>query len=603
MRLLAGVLLALVFLMGPLGSALAASVEFDVQPRAIRIGEAAVCSLTVRGIDNPATPQLPAVAGLRITYSGTQQSFSMVNGQTDRSVTFTYQLVPLQAGRFTLGPFAYTAPAGTFDLPGITLEVLPPDASASAGDEAQELSDLLFAVVSSSRTNLYNQQMFDLDLAVYSRGISLGGDVQLLNMPESGFRLQPFRELGSTREVVNNQIYDVRRFRARAQALTSGTFKIEPVLRVGIRTQRQRRRQDPFGMFGDSFFDDFFGNTQLVPQDVAPKPVTLAVLPLPEQGRPAGFSGAVGRFNFDMQVKPAELSAGDPITLTMQIVGDGNVENVSAPEIVSGDQFKVYEPKLVSKDASDGQSAGRKTFEQVVIPRSQDVKELPALTFAYFDPDVAAYQSITRGPFPLTVRPSSSAHAQVLQAPGGEPAPAVLLGTDIVYLKPAPTRWRHAGEHPWYLQPSFLALQSVPPIALALMFLATRRRKMLARDVARARRERAPRAARAAVHKAETAAARGDRKAFFEAVWAAMSSYFGNRLNLAPGAVALENVLEALQRGRLDPTDIERVKALFGRCEQERFGAASGGSPTTDPLEAVLEELSRVLRACERVRL
>lgn len=600
-------LLMLVFAFCIRNSALGTSVEFDIQPRAIRVGEAALASFTIKGLDNPPQPALPPIPDVQVGFAGRSQETSIVteNGRMrqDSSITYRYQLVPLKTGKFTIGPFTYAAHGETVDLPAVTLDVVAPDAGSTSGGEPQEWSDLLFAVLSAARTNIYSLQMFDIDLAIYSKGLNLGGEIQLMNMPTAGLSLQPFRELGGTREVVNNQIYDVRRFRARAQALTAGTFRLEPVLRVGIRVQRERRRQDPFGMFGDSFFDDFFGSTRTVPQDVRPQPLELVVRPLPAEGQPAGFSGAVGRFNFDMQVKPTEVSAGDPITLTMQIVGDGNVENVSAPEIAAGDHFKVYEPKLVSKDITDGQAAGRKVFEQVVIPRSADAKDLPALTFTYFDPDQAAYQSITRGPFPLTVRPSSGTQAKVLQAAPEESARTVLLGTDIVYLKPAPARWRHPSERLWYVQPAFVVLQTVPLIGLAVLFLTTRRREVLARDIARARRERAPRAARSALKKAESAAARGEQRAFFEALWEALASYFGDRLNLAAGEIAFDTVMSTPLVRALDPESFEKLRDLFLRCEAERFGSGGAATPgDRTEFDRLLRDLMGVFRTCERSR-
>jgi hypothetical protein len=50
---------------------------------------------------------------------------------------------------------------------------------------------------------------------------------------------------------------------------------------------------------------------------------------LPEEGRPDNYSGAVGQFVFDVKVKPTEVALGDPITITLQITGEGNVDSIS----------------------------------------------------------------------------------------------------------------------------------------------------------------------------------------------------------------------------------------------------------------------------------
>ena len=579
-----------------------ASVEFDIQPRILRAGESATCMFTVRGVDNPPTPELPPVQGFRSSFAGTQQSYSFVNGQKDSSVTFTYQLVPVQTGKFTIGPFTYATPGQAFDLPAIDLEVVSPESPASPqGSAPPDSSELLFAVFSAETTNVYNQQVFDIVLSIYSQGLNLGNNISLMNMPSSGLSLQPFQELQGGRQIINNKVYDVRRFRAKVQALTAGTFRLEPTIQVPVLVQRERR--GPPG-FDSSLFQDFFGMVRTQPVHISPKPLEIQVNALPTEGQPPGFAGAVGKFAFEAQVKPTDVNAGDPITLTIQILGQGNLENISAPQFVAGDDFKVYEPRLVSKDSDPNRGIGRKTFEQVLIPRSEKVKELPALVFSFFDPEKRAYETISRGPYPIVVHPSSNATARILQAvPSHSEASTIILGTDIVYLKPAPAQWIPAPESLWYLHPVFLAAQLLPAAVLGLLFLAVMRREQLAGDVALARRHQAPRTARAGLRKAESAISKGDRKAFYEAIWETLSSYFGHRLNLAPGELSTEVVLSALNHEHMNASDTERIRVLFERCERARFGDVGADAVHEAQERGILEELNQLLRKCERLRL
>ena len=44
-----------------------------------------------------------------------------------------------------------------------------------------------------------------------------------------------------------------------------------------------------------------------------------------------------------------------------------------------------------------------KTAEQVIIPTSAGIKEVPALHFSYFDPSIKDYKTITQGPFAIQV--------------------------------------------------------------------------------------------------------------------------------------------------------------------------------------------------------
>ncbi len=584
--------------------AAALSVDFDLQPRVLKVGEPAACSFTVRGVESPPHPPMPSIPGLQIMGPSVQQNFSMqsVNGrmQQDVSVTFNYQVVPLQEGTFQVGPFTYEAGGQSTVIPAVELKAAGANTEVTQGGRSSEGGQGLFAKIFSERTSVYNQELFEVYINIYFRGLNLGGNIELLNLPATGLKFQQFQELNPTREIINNEVFDVRRFRSQAQALTAGRFQLQPSLRVPVLVERDRRRR--YGFFEDPFFDLFGRGAETQPVVVEAGSLDMEVKPLPAQGQPASFSGAVGEFQFAVQVNPTDLAVGEPITINMLVSGGGNIENVVAPRLDLGDQFKVYEPRLVTSDAQDGTRIIRKEFEQVVIPKAAGISNLPAVAFSFFNPLKEQYETISRGPFPLTLHASSTQTA-VLQAPsaaaGAAPAPARILGADILYLQPAPARWLRAGVAPWYRQPWFWLLQLLPAGALLATGFAVRRRDVLQRDVARARRSQAPRSARAGLRKAEQALAAGQRRQFFEGAWEALSSYYGNRLNLAPGEVAGPAVVAALRRGGLEEELCGRLERLFACCDQERYAACSSG---VDPAD-ILKTLPALLKASEKVKL
>src|SRR5690606_30091107 len=67
----------------------------------------------------------------------------------------------------------------------------------------------------------------------------------------------------------------------------SGDLTVDPlVMSVTVRQSRPAR----------DIIDDFFGAFEDVPYKIKSKPVTVHVKPLPQEGRPEGFTGAVGTF-------------------------------------------------------------------------------------------------------------------------------------------------------------------------------------------------------------------------------------------------------------------------------------------------------------------
>ncbi len=137
-------------------------------------------------------------------------------------------------------------------------------------------------------------------------------------------------------------------------AVKPGDFSlsVETPLTVRMRTAPQRRARMPEGMFDDSMFDDafndsffqnFFGGTTEKQITVASEPETLKVLALPTAGRPAGFGGAVGKFEVGSELSAAKSAAGDPLTLRLKVTGTGNFDRVNSAMLGEVDGWKTYQ--------------------------------------------------------------------------------------------------------------------------------------------------------------------------------------------------------------------------------------------------------------------
>ena len=63
------------------------------------------------------------------------------------------------------------------------------------------------------------------------------------------------------------------------------------------------------------------------------------MIPLPEQGRPLDFSGAVGTFHASARADRTDVDVGDSIKLSVEWTGDGNLEFFAPPELDRLDAF------------------------------------------------------------------------------------------------------------------------------------------------------------------------------------------------------------------------------------------------------------------------
>lgn len=573
--------------------AAATDVTFDIQPRLLNLGETATATLEFHGVQGIGGVDLPPVDGLSIANQGVIQQ--IINGQ--QSVRMNYRLVPRRAGTFTIGPYSLDLNGEPVQIPEIRLEVRPASDIGTIDER-----EMMFARLNVPDTPPYVHQVFDLVLHLYYLPtVELGRDISLLGgFPETGFVLGPFEELQMAREDVDGQVYNLRRFRTRVRALTAGTFTLEPSLRAGIIEPNRTRRRDPFS----GFFDSPFFGVPTTPVSVSAPSQTFTVRAIPKEGRPADFSGAVGQFSFTADVRPRELKVGEPITVTLHLQGTGNIAAARPSAYAETDLFRAYEARLLGDTPAPSADRGAKAFEQVIMPRTADLTELPALHFSFFDPDAEHYRTITAGPFPLTVHPSENgANALMLQIPGanGGSGKTLVLGTDIFYIKPAPTHWVNPAAR-LIRHRVALGIYTAAPLALAGLWLATRRRNRLQRDVAFARRQKAPRSARANLRKAE-AALRADPRpaAVFAPLLAAVLDYFGHRLNLPPGAVDAPLLRHQFMAADMPDADLARWQEFFTLADQTLYGIAPPLS--RDELSTWISTVATLLRKAERSKL
>jgi hypothetical protein len=236
------------------------------------------------------------------------------------------------------------------------------------------------AELSVDRQNIYVGEMFNLTISIDATGAQLFPEMSIVGMPDKSIlETGRYEELQPQRKVMDNQVRDYRRFLCRARALSPGTMDLSPTLKVQI-VIRER---------------SFIGFSEArTPADIRVAPLTLNISPIPDVGRPADFSGAIGQFTFDVDVAPRDVAVGDLVTVTMRIGGDGNTEKMTPPRVAAAKDFKLYEPE--SLDENGGRNV--RAFKQVVIPQSTNAVAIPAVSFSYFDPRAGTYKRITKGP-------------------------------------------------------------------------------------------------------------------------------------------------------------------------------------------------------------
>jgi hypothetical protein len=181
---------------------------------------------------------------------------------------------------------------------------------------------------------------------------------------------------------------------------------------------------------------------------------TLVVRPLPAEGRPAGFSGAIGAgLRLERRVTPSAARVGDGVTVELSLTGEGNLALWPAPVVRWPVGARGYVERIDEAMASeDSRLGGTKRFRYLVVPDSAGVLALPAVSYTYFDLAPGRYTEL------------SAPAASVPVLAGGESAAAAALPPPLLRYEAPSLSWRLAHGIPDWMWVLLLAL---PPLITA----------------------------------------------------------------------------------------------------------------------------------------
>jgi hypothetical protein len=553
-------------------SSSAATLTATLDRDTITLGENAILSLTFEGAapDNVQMPQIDS--NLQVTEAGTSSQFKFINGQSSSSVIHNFRLTPRQAGD-------YTIPGLTVDVGGekvtsqpITLRVLKPTApSATALNSGTELAFLKLVL---PRKEVYVGESFTAQLQLHLLNRIQGVDqIQLTAFPADGFTVGKMVE-GQRRQVqIGNGIYTVIPIEVALKAIKAGPQTIGPVtfgMIVQLPSGRQRNVFDFFGMAGEQ--------RQL---SVATGTETVQSLMLPKESVPPDFNGAIGKFTMSMTAGPTNLSAGDPITVRVQITGRGSLDSLALPDQPAWHDFKIYPPSAKLETTDQLGLQGTKTFEQIVTPQNADIKALPPISFSFFDPDVKGYRTLAQSAVPLLVRPGGVVAVPTAIASQNRHESTPPVTQDIV-----PNKQRLGVlaqiDRPLILQTWFLALQGVPLLAFVSAVVIRRRTENLANNPRLRRQRQVLHVIAQGLRDLKQYAADNNSDRFFETLVRLLQEQLGERLDV-PASAITEAVIEERLRPRGVPEPVlNQLQELFQLSNLARYAPIKSSQELTN---------------------
>lgn len=580
-------------------------VVISVDKTVVEAGSHFRMTIGVQGAFDTEVPQITPPENFILMYGpSVSTQTSIVNNVVAIFRGFTYSFSPTETGIFELGPATLEYKGKVYTSNSVKIEVVkrtPFEGDVDPDKERSKRIDInkrIFVELETDKKEAYiYEQIVESFKLFFQKGLPID-DLDYVAASTKSFLAEKLGEERRYEEVRDGILYNVIELRTALFPLVSGNIEIPPAkfnCNIIIRQQGYR----------NSIFDEFSGRGgQKYPVERSTDSVKLKIKPLPESDKPDNFAGTVGRFTMDVLAKPTEVKVGDPITLSINIRGKGNIQTIGEPVLAPGDEkdFKIYpaETDTTITDRGDG-IKGEKLFSKVVEPQHENIDMIPAISFSYFDPELEKYMTITHNPIPIVVE-----HSEVeipirfsLEDAEKVKGQVKILTKDILPIMSDLYSFKNQG-FAIYNRPLFLAFIFLTPILVVIACVYVQRhRELLQTDVGYARKRRALSRAKKQLSNARRLVQLDNPSEFYSTLAKTVMEHIADKLNLAPASITSDNISGILENRGVSHDVIKELKECLESCDYGRFSASQHSKDqmvrTLDTAEEFIMHLEKQL--------
>ena len=500
----------------------------------------------------------------------TSVSNSWVNGKRSYKKTYTYFLAPKKRGKFTIKQAIIEIEGNIYKTIPVTIEVTAAVAKPKDGNNADYIASEnvhLVAEVSNSKPYLNEPITVVYKLYVHpSTGVSNWREIDNPRYNDFWSQDIPVKALKEERATYKGEDYRyvvLKRVVLYPQKI--GKLEIEPLsLDVTVEVPTNRR--------------DIFGSriTNKVNKVVSAGNRTITAKALPEIGKPADFTGAVGDFNFDVSASKTQLDASESLQVKVEVSGKGNLKLFELPKLTLPSSLEVYEPERNDRIRTPlSGMQGSKSESYTVVPQYKGKYPIPGVSFSYFDLKSETYKRLNSDEIIIDVLegPVNNSDSNSAQANASNKQSVTVANNQFAFIK-TKTDLQPLGTDYFFKSKSFWMLLLLPFLVIPIAVIVRRKKAKMDADVHGNRIRKADRLAKKYLSKAKKA--QGQKEAFYVALEKALHNYLKAKLDIETSELSKEKINGLLSNRNVEDSTILEFMELLKSCELARY------TPTTE---------------------
>lgn len=498
---------------------------------------------------------------------------SWINGEASFSQSYSYIIKPLRKGEFSIPSASIklnekiirSKPVKIIVTDAVEIPLDPNDPNYIAEQNIHLVAEI-------SKSNPYVGEGVYVEYRLYvSQNISVQ-DFSYEESPQyNGFWNQEIKVNGLT---TKNGTYNGEQYRyvilqkALLIPTKSGNLTIDPIkmnIVIGVPTGR----------------GDFFGNpiVKNITKSFASAKKYVRVKNLPLDGKPEGFSGAVGDFNYVVSSSRDILKSNETASVSLKVTGNGNLKLFELPEIKTPSELEVYTPEQIEKiKVNRNGIKGSVTKKYTIVPQYKGKYKIPNTEFSYFDLKEKKYVTISSKDLFIDVLEGKEleTNSDLSQTMKKD---VVFEGENFRYIQTS-TSFLPMSKSDFYGSKLFYFLLLIPLLFIPIGIIVAKRNQARNRDVLGNKLRKADRLARKYLSEAKKQL--GTPDAFYVALEKALHNYLKAKLRIETSDISKEKIIELLDEKNIEKTSINSFIDVFKSCDMARYSPMSDGEMNKD---------------------
>ena len=523
--------------------------------------------------------------------SGPQQavSRSWVNGVQSFSKTYTYFLTPRSKGNFTIGQAEVTINGEIYKTSPIEIEVTnavkkPNDPNNVEG----QIDGNIHLVAEVSNPNPYLNEGITIIYKLYFRNPISVSDVSELETPSYGDFWSHLIKIGraeiNMRGTFKGESYNEVVWRkAVLYPQKSGNLILEP-LTLDLTLSLPSNRRDLFGR-------RILTQSQ---KTITTGEKVIKVKDLPKKNKPENFSGAVGKFDFDLILSKNALKASESFQAKIKVRGKGNLNLFNLPSINVPNTLEVYEPEhneKVKVTLSGIQGTVEDTY--TIVPQFQGKYPIPSIEFIYFDPKLEAYKTLFSQELIVDVYDGPTSGLPSVNNSLSKSKNSIVPNDSSFRFIKLDTKLQQKNQKIFWRSYLFWTLLFIPIVLIITSILIKKYILNQTEDLTTRKQKRAQQLAKKYLSSAKKVIQ--DQAKFYEALERALHNYLKAKLKIETIELSKSKIQKLLNDKGIDKQISSQYVEVIENCERARYAPGSSIN-TKEDLEKSGELISKIDR-------